>query len=67
MYGVDLDVNWKLTDNLTYVGKGSYVYGQDDTHNEPLILMMPPNFSNALQFNKENWNNFYFTLENQTF
>ncbi len=67
MYGVDLDINWKLTDNLTYVGKGSYVYGQDDTHNEPLILMMPPNFSNALQFNKENWSNFYFTLENQTF
>lgn len=67
MYGVDLDINWKLTDNLTYVGKGSYVYGQDDTHNEPLILMMPPNFSNSLQFNKENWSNFYFTLENQTF
>lgn len=67
MYGVDLDINWKLTDNLTYVGKGSYVYGQDDTHNEPLILMLPPNFSNALQFNKENWSNFYFTLENQTF
>jgi len=67
MYGVDLDINWKLTDDLTYVGKGSYVYGQDDTHNEPLILMMPPNFSNALQFKKEKWNNFYFTVENQTF
>ncbi|WP_076446789.1 TonB-dependent receptor [Chryseobacterium sp. RU37D] len=67
MYGIDLDVSWRLTDNLTYVGKGSYVYGQDDTHNVPLILMMPPNFSNALQFNKENWNHFYFTLENQTF
>ncbi|CAH0278822.1 TonB-dependent receptor [Chryseobacterium sp. Bi04] len=67
MYGVDLDINWKLTDNLTYTGKGSYLYGQDDTHNEPLILMMPPNFSNGLQFKKENWNNFYFNLENQTF
>jgi len=66
MYGVDLDINWKLTDDLTYVGKGSYVYGQDDTHNEPLILMMPPNFSNALQFKKQKWNNFYFTVENQT-
>jgi iron complex outermembrane receptor protein len=53
MYGVDLDVNLKLTDNLTYVGKGSYVYGQDDTNNVPLILMMPPNFSNALQFKKK--------------
>ncbi|MFP8893419.1 TonB-dependent receptor [Chryseobacterium sp. EZn1] len=67
MYGVDLDINWRLTDNLTYVGKGSYVYGQDDTHNEPLILMMPPNFSNALQFKKQEWSNFYFTVENQTF
>ncbi|TQM22963.1 TonB-dependent receptor [Chryseobacterium aquifrigidense] len=67
MYGVDLDINWKLTEDLTYVGKGSYVYGQDDTHNEPLILMMPPNFSNALQFKKPKWNNFYFTVENQTF
>ncbi|MDQ0783002.1 TonB-dependent receptor [Chryseobacterium sp. W4I1] len=67
MYGVDLDINWKLTNDLAYVGKGSYVYGQDDTHNEPLILMMPPNFSNALQFKKEKWNNFYFTVENQTF
>lgn len=67
MYGVDLDINWRLTDNLTYVGKGSYVYGQDDTHDEPLILMMPPNFSNALQFKKQNWSNFYFTVENQTF
>ncbi|SDQ75631.1 iron complex outermembrane recepter protein [Chryseobacterium soldanellicola] len=67
MYGIDLDINFKLNDSFTYVGKGSYVHGQDDTHNEPLILMMPPNFSNALQFNKENWNHFYFTLENQTF
>ncbi len=67
MYGVDLDVSWRLTDNLTYVGKGSYVYGQDDTHHEPLILMMPPNFSNALQFKKQEWSNFYFTVENQTF
>ncbi|ANF51441.1 TonB-dependent receptor [Chryseobacterium glaciei] len=66
MYGVDLDVNWRLTDDLTYVGKGSYVHGQDETNNEPLILMMPPNFSNAIQFKKEKWNNFYFTVENQT-
>jgi iron complex outermembrane receptor protein len=67
MYGVDLDVSLKLTDNLTYVGRGSYLYGQDDTHHEPLILMMPPNIANALQFKKENWNNFYFTVENQMF
>lgn len=67
MYGVDVDINLKLTDDLTYVGRGSYVYGQDDTHNEPLILMMPPNFTNALRFNKKDWSHFYFNVENQTF
>ncbi|MBW8524377.1 TonB-dependent receptor [Chryseobacterium chendengshani] len=66
MYGLDVDVNLKITGDFTYVGKGSYVHGKDETNNEPLILMMPPNFSNALQFKKDQWNDFYFTVENQT-
>ena len=67
LFGVDLDIDFKLTDHFSYKARGSYVYGQDDTSNEPLILMMPPNFSNALQFNSTKWNNFYVTAENQTF
>ncbi len=67
MYGLDVDVNFNLTENLTYKGRGAYVYGQDKTNNEPLILMMPVNFSNALQFSKKEWNGFYLNVENQTF
>ncbi|KQR92024.1 TonB-dependent receptor [Chryseobacterium sp. Leaf180] len=66
MYGADVDINLKLNENFTYSGRGSYVYGQDLTHDEPLILMMPPNFTNAIQFKNESWNQFYISLENHT-
>lgn len=67
MYGADLDVILYFTPEFSYKGRASYVYGQDKTNDEPLILMMPPNFSNALHFTKEKWNGFYFNLENQIF
>lgn len=66
-FGADLDIDFKLTDHFSYKARASYVYGQDETNNEPLILMMPPNFSNSVQFNNAKWNNFYVTAENQTF
>lgn len=67
MYGADLDVILHFSPEFSYKGRASYVYGQDNTNNEPLILMMPSNFSNALHFTKEKWNGFYFNLENQIF
>lgn len=67
MYGVDIDVQLKITDNLSYKGSGSYVYGQDLTNDVPLILMMPPNFNNSLEFNKKEWKNFYFNASNNTY
>ena len=67
MYGLDFDINLNITDNLSYKGRGAYVYGQDETNNEPLILMMPVNFSNTLQFKNQKWHGFYFNIENQIF
>lgn len=67
MYGVDLDVQLKITDNLAYKGSAAYVYGQDMTHDVPLIMMMPPNFNNSLEFSKKEWKNFYFNVSNNTY
>ena len=67
MYGLDFDANLKINENFNYKGRFSYVYGQDLTNNQPLILMLPPNFSNSLEFSKAEWKNFYFKVENQTF
>lgn len=66
MYGVDLDLNLKINENLEYKGRASYVNGENLTHNESLILMLPPNFSNELEFSRKEWNYFYFNIENQT-
>lgn len=65
MYGADLDINWKLTSNITYKGRASYLYGQDLTHDVPLILMAPANVSNTIEFVKPEWNNFYFSVNNR--
>lgn len=67
MFGADVDADLKLTDQLRLRSSFSYVYGQDLTNNQPLILMVPPNFANSLEFSKPEWNNFYFKIENRTF
>jgi iron complex outermembrane receptor protein len=66
MYGVDVDVALKINDNLGYKGSASYVYGQDLTNDVPLIMMMPPNFNNSIEFSKKEWKNFYFNVSNNT-
>ena len=67
MYGLDVDLNLKITPKFSYIGQGSYVYGQDETNDVPLILMLPPNFRNTLQFNSGNDRNFFVQVNNTTF
>ncbi len=66
MYGIDVDAQLKISDHLTYKGNFSYVYGQDVTHQVPLILMMPPNINNTLEYHNEKWKNFYVNVSNNT-
>ncbi len=67
MFGFDADAQVSFTDNLTYSGTFSYVYGQNRTHNEPLILMVPTNFMNSLEYKNADFSNFYFKIQQQTF
>ncbi len=66
MFGLDVDAKFKLSRNFSCTGRFSYVNGRDLTNAQPLILMLPTNFTNSLEFEKENWNNFYVKVENQT-
>ncbi|KFE98287.1 TonB-dependent receptor [Chryseobacterium luteum] len=66
MYGADVDLALKINDHLAYKGNLSYVYGQDLTHDVPLIMMMPTNFNNSLEFSKKEWKNFYMNVSNKT-
>jgi iron complex outermembrane receptor protein len=67
MAGLDLDVDWKLSNELRYKGNFAYVYGQDETNSQPLIMMLPPNFSNSLEFKNEAWKKMYISVSNHTF
>jgi len=54
IFGVDLDVNGKLTDKLYYTGSLGVLQGDNLTEDIPLIHMPSTNFSNALFYtNKE--------------
>ncbi len=66
MYGFDFDAQLKINENFNYKGRFSYVNGEDLSNNQPLILMLPPNFSNSLEFSNAKWKDFYFKIENQT-
>lgn len=66
MYGIDVDAHWKLTENFQYRGSFSYVYGQDETNDVPLILMMPKNLYNSLQYSNKNWKDFYISIDHRT-
>src|SRR5690606_39242397 len=44
----------------------AYVYGDDKSNAQPLILMQPANFSNSLEFRHKEWQNFYISVSNQT-
>lgn len=64
--GIDVDAQLHFTDYLKWKGSFSVLKGDDFTHNEPLILMMPTNFRNGIEFNSKKDNGFYILIENET-
>lgn len=66
MLGADVDILAKITGNFTYSAKASYVQGEDLTNDEPLILMMPPIFSQQIEYKNKLWKDFYISLEQFT-
>lgn len=67
IYGIDADLELNFTNNFKWNSQVSALRGDDLKNNEPLILMMPVNFKNFLEFSLGKPSNFYFTLENETF
>lgn len=67
MYGLDADAELKFTDNIKWNGQFSTVYGDDLTNHEPLILMVPTNFRNALELNFPRFNEAFLKVENIAF
>lgn len=63
--GIDTDMNVEITEGLKWGSNFSTLKGDDLTHDEPLILMMPTKWHNALEFNFKRFNNLYISIENE--
>ena len=63
MYGLDLDANLSLTDNVRIVHQFSLVKGYDKTSNEPLISMPAANTLNSLVYTNPNFNNISIAIQ----
>ena len=63
MYGLDLDANLSLSDNVRFVHQFSLVKGYDKTSNEPLISMPAANTLNSLVYTNPNFNNLSIAIQ----
>ncbi len=64
LFGIDADAELNILDNLKWNTGFSALKGNDLSNNEPLILMMPSNLRNSLEWKMNVPNNFYLRLEN---
>ena len=63
--GVDADASLQITDRLKFTSSFSALRGDDLSNNEPLILMMPANFRNSIEWKSQSKLNLYLRLENE--
>lgn len=64
--GIDADLKLKISDQLTWNSSFSALRGQDLSNDEPLILMMPTNWRNTLEWTSRDSSGFYVRLENES-
>ena len=66
IFGVDIDVNKKISKNLSYIASLSLLQGDNLTDDIPLIHMPATNFSNRLFYVNENLNQLKISLSHKT-
>ncbi|MBS1550113.1 MAG: TonB-dependent receptor [Bacteroidetes bacterium] len=64
LWGITTDVDWQLKPWLKWNSKFAYLQGQDTTNNQPLILMMPTQWTNDLELSFP-WKKFFIRIEHQ--
>lgn len=65
LYGIDADAHLQISDALKFNSSFSALRGDDLSDDEPLILMMPANWRNAIEW-KSPKSSFYVRVENES-
>lgn len=63
IFGIDADAQLQISDELKWVSSFSALRGNNLTHDETLILMMPTSWRNAVEWNSNKKNNIYVKVE----
>lgn len=66
IFGVDIDVNKRISQNLDYNGSISLLQGDNLTEDIPLILMPATNFTNSISYKNEELNQLAISLTLKT-
>ncbi|GAB5563168.1 MAG: TonB-dependent receptor [Winogradskyella sp.] len=66
IFGIDIDVNKKLSQHFDYSGSLSVLRGDNLTEDLPLIHMPSANFSNSISYKNENLNQLSLSLTQYT-
>jgi iron complex outermembrane receptor protein len=66
IFGVDIDINKKITNTLNYVGSLSLLQGDNLSDDIPLIHMPAANFSNRLSYVNDNLSQLTVSLSHKT-
>ncbi len=66
IFGIDADLQLEINDQFTWTSRFSTLRGDDLKNEEPLILMMPTTFRNAIEWKTKNASSLFLKLENET-
>ena len=66
IFGIDIDVNKKINDQLSYTGNFSWLRGDNFTDDIPLIHMPGTNFTNSISYKNKELYNLTIRLQNKT-
>jgi iron complex outermembrane receptor protein len=67
IFGIDIDVNKKISNNFSYSGSLSLLQGDNLTDDIPLIHMPAANFSNSITYVNANLNQLTIRLSQKTY
>lgn len=64
LFGIDINVDYQLSEMFNYSTGFAYVNGQDIENNRPIIDMAAPNWSNKIQYYNEGLRDLKISLSN---
>ncbi|MBR9914983.1 MAG: TonB-dependent receptor [Algicola sp.] len=65
LYGMDLSINYKVSDALKLSNKSAYIIGEDLKNNSALIDIPPFNTSNEISYTNRKWYDFSASIRSE--